>query len=82
MDYFSNVFEYIPDKIYAIIGFVLGLVLLYWFIERVFIKDKYQEKEDKKENFFEKFIKNRLFIVGHCFHYGQYLIHYFGHLSP
>lgn len=67
IDYFSNIFEYIPDKIYAIIGSVLGLVLLYWFIERVFIKDKYQEKEDKKENFFEKFIKNGLFIVGLLF---------------
>ncbi len=67
IDYFSNIFEYIPDKIYAIIGFVLGLALLYWFIERVFIKDKYQEKEDKKENFFEKFIKNGLFIVGLLF---------------
>ena len=44
IDYFSNVFEYIPDKIYAIIGFVLGLALLYWFIERVFIKDKYQKR--------------------------------------
>ena len=67
IDYFSNIFEYIPDKIYAIIGLVLGLVLLYWFIERVFIKDKYQEKEDKKENFLERFIKNGLFIVGLLF---------------
>lgn len=63
----ANLFKYIPNKIYAVIGFFIGCILLYWFIERVFINKKYQQKEEKKENFFVKFIKKGLFIVGILF---------------
>ena len=50
--YLTNIFNYIPDIVYAIIGAVIGFVLLYWFIERVFISEKYQKKEEKKKHTF------------------------------
>ena len=30
----NKLYNYIPDKIYAIIGIFIGSLLLYWFIER------------------------------------------------
>lgn len=67
INYLANLFRDIPDKVYAIIGLLVGLILLYWFIERVFISNKYQQKEERKENFFEKFIKKGMFLVGILF---------------
>lgn len=67
ISYFANLFKYIPDNIYAVIGIIIGVVLFYWFIERAFINNKYQQKEKKKENIFIKFVKKGLFIVGILF---------------
>ncbi|HGM1135857.1 TPA: hypothetical protein ACKOIF_003060 [Clostridioides difficile] len=65
--YLTDIFNYIPDIVYAIIGAVIGFILLYWFIERVFINDKYQKKEEKKETYFSKFIVKGLFFLGILF---------------
>ena len=67
INYFADLFKYIPDYIYALIEVGIGIALLYWFIERVFINKKYQEKEKKKEDIFIKFIKKGMFILGLLF---------------
>lgn len=61
--YLTNLFNYIPDKVYAILCFIIGIVLLHLFLERVFVNEKYQ----KKESFITKFIKKGLFLVGILF---------------
>lgn len=67
INYFADLFKYIPDNIYAIIEIGIGIALFYWFIERVFINNKYKQKEEKKENIIIKFVKKGLFIVGILF---------------
>ena len=66
INYFADLYKYIPDYIYALIEVGIGFALLYWFIERVFINKKHQKKE-KKEDIFIKFIKKGMFILGLLF---------------
>ncbi len=67
INFFANLFNYIPDYVYMILEFVVGILLLLWFIERVFYKDKSIAKEEKKESIFTKYIKKGLFFVGLIF---------------
>ena len=67
ISFLNKLYNYIPDKLYAIIGIFIGSLLLYWFIERVFIRQKHDEKANKKEGFFTKFIKKNLFLLGLLF---------------
>lgn len=63
INYFTNILDSISGKLYAIISFILGLVLLYWFLIRLVN----EEKIDKKEGFFVSFIKKDLFLVSILF---------------
>lgn len=67
INFLTDLLNYIPDKVYAVLGMIIGAALLYWFIERVFVNEKYQKKEDRKESFLTKFIKSSLFVVGILF---------------
>lgn len=67
IEYITKIFHYIPDTIYAIIWIIIGITLLYWFIKRVFKNNKYQDKTEKKESFFVKFIKKGMFLVAILF---------------
>lgn len=60
----SNLLNSIPDIVYMWIELIIGILLLKWFVERVFFKSKNDVKEEKKESFLTKYIKNGLFIVG------------------
>ncbi len=71
VDFISNLFNYIPDDIYMILEFIIGLVLLNWFIERTFFKQKKINKDIKKESIFSKYMKNGLFFVGLFFAVSQ-----------
>lgn len=67
INYFTNILDSISGKLYAIISFILGLVLLYWFLIRLVNEEKIDKKEVKKEGFFVSFIKKDLFLVSILF---------------
>ncbi len=58
----SNLFNAIPNYIYMILEFIIGLVLLHWFIKRVFLN-----KPKETDSIFTKYIKKGLFFVGIIF---------------
>ena len=60
----AKLFNYLPEYIYMILEFIIGIILLIWFIERIIPKDKIKIK---KESFFTKSIKKGLFFVGIIF---------------
>ena len=64
VNYISELLNYIPDSIYMILEFIVSFLLLKWFVERVFCKQKKEDKDEKKEGFFTKYIKKGLFTVG------------------
>lgn len=67
VNYFTNILDSISGMLYAIISFILGLVLLYWFLIRLVNAEKIDKNEVKKEGFFVKFIKKNLFLVSILF---------------
>ncbi len=67
VDYIANIFNYVPNYIYMILEFIIGIILLKWFIERTFFKEKKLTKEKKKESIFTRSIKKGLFFVGLLF---------------
>lgn len=67
VNYFTNILDYISGMLYAIISFILGLVLLYWFLIRLVNEEKIDKNEVKKEGFFVSFIKKDLFLVSVLF---------------
>lgn len=67
VNYLSGLLNYIPDSIFMILEFVVSFLLLKWFVERVFFKSKKENKDEKKESFFVRYIKKGLFLVGLIF---------------
>lgn len=67
INYLTNMLNSIPLMIYAIISFIIGLILLYWFLIRIVNVKVIDESEKKKENFFIKFIKKDLFLASILF---------------
>ncbi len=67
VDFISNLFNYIPDYIYMLLEFIIGFILLKWFIDRTFFKEKKESNENKKESIFTRYIKKSLFLVGVLF---------------
>ncbi len=67
VDFIANLFNYIPDYLYMILQFIVGLILLRWYVLRTFFKEKENNKEKKKESVFTKYIKKGLFFVGILF---------------
>lgn len=67
INYLTNLLNSIPLMIYAIISFIIGLILLYWFLIRIINVKVIDESEKKKENFFIKFIKKDLFLASILF---------------
>lgn len=63
----SNLLNSIPDIVYMWLELIIGVVLLKWFVERVFFKSKNDVKEEKKESFFARYMKKGLFVVGILF---------------
>ncbi len=67
VEFIASFFNYIPDYIYMILMFVVGLILIKWFVERTFFKEKKMNSEKKKESIFTRYIRKGLFFVGILF---------------
>lgn len=57
----------IPDSVYMAAEFVISFLLLKWFAERAFLRDRTERKEEKKESFFIRCMKRGMLFVGVLF---------------
>ena len=65
--YISGLLNHIPESIFMVLEFMVAIVLLSWFYQRVFLKSKKESKAKQKDSFFIKYIKKGLFIVALIF---------------
>lgn len=67
VSYLSTLANNIPDNIFMLLEFLVALLLLGWFAERVFFREKADSKEERKESFFVRSIRKGLFPLGVLF---------------
>lgn len=67
LNYFSNIFKYIPDMAYVVISLLVAVGCFYWVINSTFQKEKKEVREEKKESKFINFAKKNMPLTGFFF---------------
>lgn len=67
LNYFTSILNHIPDIDYVLIGFLISIVCIAWFIRSTFMKDNKEKIDDKKESKFVQFAKRSMPLAGFIF---------------